>query len=151
MEKQIIYIDMDNVLVDFPSAFPYLSMETLKAYEGRLDEVPGIFLLMKPMEGAIEAYRFLAEHFNVFILSTAPWLNPSAWSDKLLWVQKYLGDVAYKRLILTHHKDLNRGDFLIDDRKKNGASEFHGIHILFGSEEFKDWESVIMYFSQNYL
>ncbi len=96
---------MDNVLVDFPSAFPYLSMETLKAYEGRLDEVPGIFSLMKPMEGAIEAYRFLAKHFDVFILSTAPWLNPSAWSDKLLWVQKYLGDVAYKRLILTHHKD----------------------------------------------
>lgn len=151
MEKQIIYIDMDNVLVDFPSAFPYLSEKTLKAYEGRLDEVPGIFSLMKPMEGAIEAYHYLAMHFDVFILSTAPWKNPSAWSDKLLWVQKYLGDVAYKRLILTHHKDLNRGNFLIDDRKKNGASEFQGIHILFGSEEFPDWKTVIMYFSQNYL
>ena len=137
---------MDNVLVDFPSAFPSLSEETMKVYEGRLDEVPGIFSLMKPVEGAIEAYRFLAEHFDVYILSTAPWKNSSAWSDKLLWVQKYLGDVAYKRLILTHHKDLNRGDFLIDDREKNGASEFQGKLIRFGSEEFPDWEAILKYF-----
>lgn len=137
---------MDNVLVDFPSAFPFLSKETMEAYEGRLDEVPGIFSLMKPVEGAIEAYRFLAEHFDVYILSTAPWKNPSAWSDKLLWVQEYLGDVAYKRLILTHHKDLNRGDYLIDDRTKNGASDFQGTHILFGSTQFPNWNAVLNYF-----
>lgn len=146
MNKQIIYIDMDNVLVDFTSAFPHLSQETMDAYDGRLDEVPGIFSLMEPMKGAIETYRYLAEHYDVYILSTAPWKNPSAWSDKLLWVQKYLGDVAYKRLILTHHKDLNRGDYLIDDRKKNGASEFQGTFIQFGSKSFTDWESIAKYF-----
>ena len=43
MNRQIIYVDMDNVLVDFVSAFPRLSKETKDAYEGRLDEVPGIF------------------------------------------------------------------------------------------------------------
>ena len=101
---------------------------------------------MEPMKGAIEAYRYLAEYYDVYVLSTAPWKNPSAWSDKLLWVQKYLGDVAYKRLILTHHKDLNRGDYLIDDRKKNGASEFCGTLILFGSESFPDWQSIAKYF-----
>ena len=74
---------MDNVLVDFPSAFQYLSQQTMEAYEGRLDEVPGIFSLMKPVEGAIEAYRFLAEHFDVYILSTAPWKNSSAWSNPI--------------------------------------------------------------------
>ena len=142
----VIYIDMDNVLVDFTSAFPYLSKETMEDYEDRLDEVPGIFSLMKPNEGAIEAYRFLAEHYDVYILSTAPWRNPSAWSDKLLWVQEYLGDVAYKRLILTHHKDLNRGDYLIDDRKKNGASEFQGKLIQFGSEDFPNWKTVLNFF-----
>lgn len=145
-KKAIIYIDMDNVLVDFTSAFPFLSKETMEAYEGRLDEVPGIFSLMKPNEGAVEAYRFLAEHYDVYILSTAPWRNPSAWSDKLLWVQEYLGDVAYKRLILTHHKELNRGDYLIDDRKKNGASEFQGKLIQFGSEDFPNWKTVLDFF-----
>jgi hypothetical protein len=43
---KILYVDMDNVLVDFPSAFPHLSPEVLQEYEGRLDEVPGIFALM---------------------------------------------------------------------------------------------------------
>lgn len=146
MNKQIIYIDMDNVLVDFVSAFPHLSKEIKEAYEGKLDEVPGIFSLMTPMKGAIEAYRYLAERYDVYILSTAPWLNPSAWSDKLLWVQKYLGDVAYKRLILTHHKDLNRGDYLIDDRAKNGASDFEGTLIQFGTAQFPDWAAVVDYF-----
>ena len=101
---------------------------------------------MAPLKGAIEAYRYLADHFDVYILSTAPWKNPSAWSDKLLWVQKYLGDVAYKRLILTHHKDLNRGDYLIDDRAKNGASDFEGELIAFGSDQFPDWSAVVDYF-----
>lgn len=64
MKKQIVYIDMDNVLVDFTTAFPHLSKVTMKAYDGHLDDVPGIFSLMKPMKGAIEAYRYLAEHFD---------------------------------------------------------------------------------------
>ncbi|MFA7671335.1 MAG: hypothetical protein WCY53_03655, partial [Sphaerochaetaceae bacterium] len=114
--KKIIYIDMDNVLVDFRSAFRKLEGNILKEYEDNEDEIPGIFSLMDPMEGAIEAFNILAEHFDVYILSTAPWKNPSAWSDKLLWVKKYLGDKAHKRLILSHHKNLNKGDILIDDR-----------------------------------
>ena len=91
MKTEILYIDMDNVLVDFPSAFNKLNEETLKKYEGRLDEVPGIFSLMEPLEGAVEAFEVLATLFDTYILSTAPWSNPSAWSDKLLWVKKTLG------------------------------------------------------------
>ena len=71
--------------------------------------------------------------------------NPSAWSDKLEWVKINLGDGAYKRLILTHHKNLNKGDFLVDDRQKNGAGEFAGELILFGSERFPDWPAVTKY------
>lgn len=145
-EKPIIYIDMDNVLVDFPSAIPLIPKETLEKYDNHADNVPGIFSMMKPLKGAVEAYQFLAKHFDVYILSTAPWDNPSSWTDKLLWVKQYLGDAAYKRLILSHHKDLNRGDFLIDDREKNGASNFEGILIRFGSKDFPDWETVLYYF-----
>ena len=64
MKPEILYIDMDNVLVDFPSAFNKLNEETLKKYEGRLDEVPGIFSLMEPLEGAIEAFEVLATLFD---------------------------------------------------------------------------------------
>ena len=39
MKTETLYIDMDNVLVDFSSAFERLDEETLQKYEGRLDEV----------------------------------------------------------------------------------------------------------------
>ena len=142
---QILYVDMDNVLVDFPSGIAQISPELQAKYEDRLDEVPGIFGLMHPMPHAVDSYNYLSSHFDTYILSTAPWHNPSAWSDKLLWVQKYLGESAYKRLILSHHKNLNDGQYLIDDRTKNGADRFRGQHIHFGTEQFPDWPSVVAY------
>lgn len=143
--KKRLFFDMDNVLVDFESGINKLDQATKKAYEGRLDEVPSIFSLMEPMPGAIEAVHKLAEVYDVFILSTAPWKNPSAWSDKVEWVTKYLDDVFHKRMIITHRKDLIDGDYLIDDRGKNGTSEFKGEWIQFGSERFPDWDAVVNY------
>ena len=143
--KQILYIDMDNVLVDFQSAFPKLSKETLNKYKDNLDEVPGIFSLMEPMPYAIESYIKLADIFDTYILSTAPWENPTAWSDKSNWVKKYLGKAAYKRLILSHNKHLNYGDFLVDDNIKNGVNRFTGEHIHFGTPKFPNWNNVVDY------
>ena len=125
---------MDNVLVDFQSGLDQVSEEVKAEYAGRLDEIPGLFAKMKPMEGAIEAVHELKKHYDLFILSTAPWKNPSAWSDKVEWVTKYLDDVFHKRMVITHRKDLCQGDYLIDDRGKNGTSEFAGEWIEFGSE-----------------
>ena len=142
---KVLYIDMDTVLVNFQSGINAISEEDRQQYEGDLDEVPGIFSKMQPYDGAIEAYQKLAQHFDTYILSTAPWENPSAWSDKLLWVKKYLGQTAHKRLILSHNKNLNAGDFLVDDRTANGAGEFAGEHIHFLSEQFKDWDDVLSY------
>ena len=136
---------MDNVLVDFPSGVSKLSQEVINEYESNLDEVPNIFSLMEPLEGAIDSFKILSQRYDTYILSTAPWENSSAWSDKVKWVQKYLGESAYKRLILTHHKNLNHGDYLIDDRTKNGAGEFKGELIQFGTDKFPDWKSVCSY------
>lgn len=145
MEKKIVYVDMDNVLVDFKSGIDQLDSDTFAFYEDRLDEVPGIFSLMKPIDSAIESYKTLCGHFDTYILSTSPWENPTALNDKLDWVKKYLGNHAYKRLILSHHKHLNHGDYLIDDRDKNGADKFVGELILFGGEKYPDWKSVMNY------
>ena len=140
-----VFIDMDNVLVDFQSGLDQVSEEVKAEYAGRLDEIPGLFGKMKPMEGAIEAVHELQKYYDLFILSTAPWKNPSAWSDKVEWVTKYLDDVFHKKMIITHRKDLCQGDYLIDDRGKNGTSEFSGEWIEFGSEMFPNWESVLDY------
>ena len=140
---------MDNVLVDFPSGISRVEKELAERYKDDLDEVPGIFSLMDPYPGAIDSVIKLSEKFELYILSTATWLNPSAWIDKLEWVHKYFGkdesSLFYKRLILSHHKHLNSGDYLIDDRPNNGAKDFAGEWIQFGSERYPDWDSITEY------
>jgi len=145
-----LYIDMDGVLVDFESGLNQCSVELLSEYEGVEDEIPGLFANMLPIKNAIETYIELSKLYDTYILSTAPWKNPTALTDKLNWVKKYLGEVAHKRLILTHHKNLNKGDYLIDDRLKNGVDKFEGEHIHFGTDEnFLNWTSVVQYLKDN--
>ena len=152
--KKIVYVDLDNTLVDFESGIKKCSPEVLAQYaddgngKQHYDDIPGLFALMDEMDGAKESFQYLTEHFDTYILSTAPWNNPTAWSDKLLWVKSHLGAPAYKRLILSHHKDLLRGDYLIDDSIKNGVAEFRGKHIQIGTAPFDDWTAVINYFKK---
>lgn len=149
MSKKTIYVDMDGVLVNFQTGIDKLSDDDKLKYEGRYDEVPGIFSKMEPMPDAVASFGWLCKNFNVYILSTAPWENPSAWSDKRVWVEKYLGRKAYKRVILSHNKHLCKGDFLIDDRTANGAGEFEGRLIQFGTEGYENWLKVIKYFNMH--
>jgi 5'(3')-deoxyribonucleotidase len=104
---------------------------------------------MQPMPGAIAAYHELSELFDTYILSTAPWENPTAWSDKLEWAKRHLGAPAHKRLILSHNKHLNRGHYLVDDRPNNGAEEFGKVPgqewIHFGHGAFHSWVEVVAY------
>lgn len=147
--KKILYIDMDNVIVDFTSGIARLAPAVQEEFAGRLDEVPGIFALMDPLPGAIESIGLLHQKFDTYVLSTAPWANPSAWSNKVEWIHRHFGhhkdSPLYKRLILSHHKNLNVGDYLVDDRLKNGADTFPGTHIHFGQEEWPDWTTVTDY------
>ena len=74
-----------------------------------------------------------------FILS-----NPNSFVEKVEWVKEYLPNV-YKNVIFSHHKDLNRGDYLIDDSIKNGAAKFIGEHIQIHSDKFPAWNDVMTY------
>ena len=61
MEKQVIYVDLDGVLVDFQSGIDKLTDEEIITYDGRYDEVPNIFSLMEPMPDALNAFKLLSE------------------------------------------------------------------------------------------
>jgi 5'-nucleotidase len=145
INKKIVYVDMDNVLVDFQSGIDKLTEKQRIEYDGRLDEVSGIFSLMSPLKNAVESFEKLSVKYDTYILSTSPWENDTAASDKVKWVKKYLGKSAYKKLILSHNKNLNKGDYIIDDRTKNGVDKFEGEHIHFGQKDFPDWEAVCRY------
>ena len=137
------FFDMDGVLVDFESGLAQQSEQVLKDYEGHYDEIPGIFGVMQPIPGAIDVAKKLSKHYDCYILTTAPWKNPSAWSDKVIWITKNLDDVFHKKVIITHCKNLCNGDILIGYCSKNGTSEFEGEWIQFGSKRFPDWKSVL--------
>lgn len=156
MKKTKIFVDMDGVLVNFQSGIDKLDEATKCEYDddgkgkAHYDDVPGIFSLMDPMSGAIEGVRALKEMgYDLYILSTAPWDNPSAWSDKVAWITKHLDDVFHKKMIITHCKGLlsaQEDAYLIDDRTGHGATDFGERHIQFGTSEFPDWASVVEYF-----
>lgn len=116
-------------------------------YNEHPDTIPHIFRNLKPIAGAISAVERLltSSLYDVYFLSTAPWGNPSAWTDKRLWIEEQFGDKINRRLILTHRKDLVKGDILIDDRPNNGAKDFEGKLIKFGSDEYPNWDAVLRY------
>ena len=151
--KKILYFDMDNVLVDFQSGLDQVPEEVKAQYvddgegESHFEDIPEMFAKMEPMQGAIEAVNALKDVYDCYILTTSPWDNPTALQDKLDWVRRYFGDIFHKRIIFSHHKNLciQPDAYLIDDRTNHGADQFGDHHILFGSEKFPDWESVLNY------
>ena len=150
--KKILFIDMDGVLADYDKgvsewlethndAKVFDANGTLKA-----EMIHGIFRTLPPIEGSIDAVTQLhrSGKYDMFIATTAPWLNPDAATDKRYWIENYYGDMFTKRMFITHRKDLLMGDYLIDDRTVNGALQFSGELLLFGKNgKYKDWGSIL--------
>ena len=149
-------MDLDGVLAEFPESLADVDSTIAEACKRWCEatgehhsDFEGLFATIQPKEGASEAIRRLMLKFDVYVLTSAPWKNISSWSDKRIWVEKFLPELPRRKLILTHDKSLNRGAYLIDDRTNNGALEFDDYEgqelILFGAEKYPDWESVLEY------
>jgi len=143
---KIIYVDMDGVVADFDKGRNEHPLGNVTPYKGRPEKLPGLYENLEPIKNSIESVNKLlnSDLFDVYFLSTAPWDNPDAWTHKRLWIANHFDEkLIRKRLILCHHKNFLKGDFLIDDRKWNGAQDFEGEWIEFGGQQFPDWESVM--------
>ena len=152
-----MYLDLDGVLSDFYKAMETLcpdinSSEMRRNADVRTQKVldlcqcnPTVFEELEPIEGALEAVDQLFHLYNVYFLSTPMWHLPASFMGKRLWVETHFGEKALRRLILTHRKDLCIGDYLVDDRLLNGAFNFSGLHIHFGSAEFPDWKTTLAF------
>jgi len=148
--KKIIYVDMDNTLCNYTA--------TYNAYKSNYPEIEypqsikGFFRAIEPIEGATDTYQWLSIHngFDVYILTAPSVMNPHCYSEKRLWVEDHLGFDAVRKLIISPHKGLNKGDFLIDDQINGRGQElFEGKMVQFGSRDFPDWCSVKYYLQQN--
>jgi 5'(3')-deoxyribonucleotidase len=161
ISKKKLYFDMDGVLADFGAEMNRIRKEEpeLEKQFGAIKNIPGLFAKLVPVEGAVDAVKWFDEtgKFDLYVLSSSPWNNHTAASEKEQWIQKYFGDgedsIFFKRVILTHQKDLVIGDFLIDDMLRNGSDKFQGKHIHFGQitidGDFTNWANVIDWFKNN--
>ena len=145
--KKILYIDLDGVVVDLESHAKKRHGENVNVGAATSFDKK-LFFNPPMMENALSSIAMLQTYYDIYFLSTAPWNNVHAWTDKRVWCATNLHKLAYKRLILSHRKDLMIGDYLIDDRTANGAGEFKGEHIHFGQKPFEDWHEVRKYLMQ---
>jgi len=158
IEKKVLLIDMDGVLVDFESEvrehhnllINLIGVDDIPDDEP--DLIPNIFKNPKPINGAIEAIKKLEESgkYEMVIITTAPWGNPQSSTHKREWIEKYFGNLFKKQMIVTHRKDLVFGDYLIDDRLANGSEKFRGELLRFGWSyeeekwnEYPNWDSIL--------
>ena len=138
---------MDDCLADFRGA--YLACRAANPEIPYPQSMPGFFRNLSPILSAIETVQWLAssEKLDIYILSAPSIKNPLCYTEKRLWVEAHLGFDFVNRLILSPHKHLNKGDFLIDDNRiGKGQEAFSGELIHFGSKAFPDWPTVKCYF-----
>ena len=153
--KKIVYLDMDGVVADFNSLMRQIhtkinllgETESQALVDKTCKENSHIFLQIEPIAGAIDAVNTLLKmpEVDLYFLTAAMWDVPESYTDKRLWLEKYFGTAVRKKLIITHRKDLNRGDFLVDDRTRHGTDKFNGEHIHFGIGEFPNWTITLQY------
>lgn len=147
MRRKRVYVDMDGVLCDYWKRFYELQNGYIKLPQTTY----GFYTSLEPIEGAIETYKWLEEHFDVWILTRPSYQNPLCYTEKRVWVEENLGIKAAQRTIICWNKGLLKGDYLIDDTLIEKLMEddpdfelqttFEGEFMHFGTD-YKDWKSV---------
>lgn len=114
----------------------YVSIDTLRDARGN------------QMSSAMKAFRYLFEHYAMYIVAPSPAYNPEYITEVMRWAEDVVNVPAWQHLVFTNRKDLIYGDYLIDPSEEYGAADFMGTLIKFGSDIFKTWEEIIEFFSR---
>lgn len=111
----IIYLDMDDVLCDFQSSYRKALLDNPSITFPQSQY--GFFANLNPIEGAIDAAKALekSNKYQPYILTAPSLKNPLCYTEKRVWVEKWLGFSYVKKLIICPEKSLLKGDYLIDD------------------------------------
>ncbi|MBA6253130.1 MULTISPECIES: 5' nucleotidase, NT5C type [unclassified Colwellia] len=141
----IVYIDMDDVLCDYTTAFNNAIEETPNIAFPQSQY--GFYANLAPIIGAIESVQKLInlEKFDPYILTAPSTRNPFSYTEKRVWIEKYFGIEFTEKLIISPNKGLLKGDILIDDLiSGRGQENFEGKIMQFGSVNYLDWKTVMV-------
>lgn len=142
---------MDGVLCDFKKATKDGLLHAINSTEEQFPQSRiGFFCYLEPMPQAIEAMSILRKNHDVWICTRPSFPNLSCYTEKAIWIRKYLGYDMQKKLFLAPNKSMVLADFLIDDSLKDGQDKFKGELIHFGTSQYPDWQSVLNRFNLSF-
>ena len=147
-EKVIIYVDLDDTLCAYNKAYESSVIQNPEILYPQSQK--GFYQSLDPLKDAVSVFKWLCDqsNFDVYILSAPSLYNPLCYSEKRFWVEQRLGFEYVHRLIISYHKNLLKGDYLIDDRSEGRGQElFSGVLVQYGREQFKNWLDVKCYFA----
>lgn len=99
----------------------------------------------KPMSCLNKAFDMLIENYQVYMVAPAPTNDHDELSQTQTWVEQYISTPAHDHVIFSNQKSLLYGDYFIDAAPNK---DFMGTTIHFGSDEFKTWEEIIVFFER---
>lgn len=118
VQKPVIFISLSDRIINHSSGFP-------------------------------KAVATLAADYDVHICAGVPYNTPVLCQKVFGWCESNLGVPVWNKVTITNHKNLLLGDYLIDaEPETDGAADFMGTLIHFGSDAFKAWEDVLTYFAR---
>ena len=99
----------------------------------------------KPLPSMHKAYEMLIENYDVYIVAPAPTNAPENLVEQMSWVQQHLNAPAFNRVVFANNPNLLYADYLI---ARQEHPNFLGSPILFGGDDLKTWDDIIVFFSR---
>lgn len=99
----------------------------------------------KPLSSVVKAVGHLIENYSLYFFSTCPTNDHAYLTHVQEWIEQYVAVPAYDRVVFTNQPQLLYGDYFI---MKQEETEMMGAVIDFGSDEFKTWEDILVYFDR---
>jgi len=89
-----------------------------------------------------KAVRQLIEHYQVYFVCPAEGYKQ--------WLEEYINVPTWHHVIYTYRRDLLYGDFLIQKKEDRGEEKENSLATLieYGSDTFKTWDDIIVYFER---
>lgn len=99
----------------------------------------------KPLPGMHKAYEFLLDNYNVFFVAPSPSCDHGMMERVQAWIEQYISAPAWNHVMFTNHTDMLYGDYLVSMANRD---DFPGTAIRLGSDDFKTWEEIIVFFGR---